>query len=111
MLTVCPGELVSLTCSHNNVATAGEQTRWAVNSGNRSRSMSCNDVVSHAFDSGSEQRCDMTPFTITMISDTTGSTLSSIIQIPVTAALDGTLIECFAGGSTLSPQVATPHLM
>ncbi|XP_064399878.1 uncharacterized protein LOC135346234 isoform X2 [Halichondria panicea] len=59
---------------------------------------------------GSEQPCDLSPFTIIMISDNTGSTVSSIVHIPVTEALDGTLVECFAGGGTLSPQVGNTTL-
>ncbi len=93
MLTVCPGELVSLTCTHANVA--GALTRWQV-----SGPMSCIRVVIH--DAGwQEDVCG--PFTITMISDT-GSTLSSIFQIPATKTLNSTVVTCLAGGSAWSPQ-------
>ena len=102
MLTVCPGELVSLTCSHDN--TAGEQTRWKTISNG---SESCHRVVSHTT-SLTKDICG--PFEITMISDSSGSTVSSTIQILVTEAVNGTLIECFAGGLSSSPQVGNTTL-
>ncbi len=95
VLTVCPGEMVSLTCTHDNVA--GEQTRWRVSN---ESVMLCEELVRHS--SGlSEYFCDQ--FLISMISDNTGSTLNSTIVIPATEALDGIVIECFAGGLSSSP--------
>ena len=100
MLTVCPGELVSLTCSHDNVN--GELSRWEI-----SGAMSCNGLVSH--NTGfAEYTCGQ--FTITMVSNNTGPTVSSTIQIPVTEVLNGTLIKCFAGGLFSSPQVGNTTL-
>ncbi len=93
MLTVCPGEMVSLTCSHDNVA--GEQTRWRV-----SDPVSCIRLVLHDLNF-IEDNCGS--FRISMISDVSGSTLNSTIVIPVTEALNGTVIECFAGGLSSSP--------
>ncbi|XP_064403230.1 uncharacterized protein LOC135348785 isoform X3 [Halichondria panicea] len=100
MLTVCPGELVSLTCSHDNVN--GEQSRWEI-----SGAMSCNGLVSHTT-GFAEYTCGQ--FTITMVSNNTGPTVSSTIQIPVTEVLNGTLIECFAGGLFSSPLVGNTTL-
>ncbi len=97
MLTVCPGEVVSLTCSHDN--TAGEQTRWTANGS------ACDCIVSHT---STKDTCDC--FDITMISGNSGSTVSSTIQILVTEALNGTLIQCFAGGLSSSPQAGNTTL-
>ncbi len=95
VLTVCPGDMVSLTCSHNN--TGGELTRWQVSN---ESVMLCEELVRHS--SGlSENFCDQ--FRISMISDVSGSTLNSTIVIPVIEALDGIVIECFAGGLSSSP--------
>ncbi len=52
--------------------------------------------MSHVVNSGSEQPCGQTPFTITMISDDAGPVVSSTIRTAATEALDGTVIECFA---------------
>ncbi len=99
-LTVCLGELVSLTCTHDNVA--GGLTRWQV-----SGPMSCIRVVVH--DAGlQEDVCG--PFTITMISDNSGSTLSSTIQIPATETLNTTVVTCLTGGSASSPQAGNTTL-
>ena len=76
--TVCPGELVSLICIHDNVA--GQLTRWIV-----SGSQPCDEFVAHFTDS-TEDMCGL--FTITRIGNTV-STLYSTIQIPVTEALHG----------------------
>ncbi len=100
MLTVCPKELVSLTCSHDN--TAGEQTRWTASSNG---SEYCDCVVRHT---STKDNCGC--FDITMISDNTGPTVSSTIQITATEALNDTLIECFAGGISSSPQVGNTTL-
>ena len=98
VLTVCLGEIVSLTCTHDNVA--GEVTQWTT-----SGTVSCSVLVSHVVNSGSEQPCGQTPFTITMISDDTGPVVSSTIRTTATEALDGTVIECFAGGLSSSPRI------
>ncbi len=100
MLTVCPGELVSLTCSHDNID--GELTQWTI-----SGAMSCSGLVSHTT-GFTGYRCG--EFIINMVSNNTGPTVSSTIQIPVTEAVNGTLIECFAGGLSSSPQVGNTTL-
>ena len=100
VLTVCPGELVSLTCTHDDVI--GGITRWQV-----SGPMSCIALVPH--DSGLHKHiCGL--FTITMISDNSGSTLNSTIQIPATEALNSTVVTCLAGGSATSPQAGNTTL-
>ena len=96
MLTVCPGEVVSLTCSHDNVG--GQQTLWRIITlGN---AVLCNRVVSHVTDPV-EDPCGS--FSFNNINDNTGSTLNSTIVIPVTSDLDGVVIRCFAGGFLSSP--------
>ncbi len=101
LLTVCPGELVSLTCIHANFVTGG-QTRWQV-----SGPVSCVAVVPH--DAGL-QKDNCGTFTITMISDNSESTLSSTFQIPATETLNTTLVTCFTGGSASFPQVGNTTL-
>ena len=96
---MCPGELVSLTCTHDNVV--GGLTRWQV-----SGPISCIRVVVH--NTGlQEDVCG--PFTITMIRDT-GSMLSSTFQIPASESLDTTVVTCLAGGSASSPQAGNTTL-
>ena len=98
---MCPGELVSLTCTHDDVT--GGLTRWQV-----SAPMFCVALIPH--DAGlQEDNCGI--FTITMISDNSGSTLSSTIQIPATEELNSTtVVTCLAGGSASSPQVGNTTL-
>ena len=77
-------------------------TRWQV-----SGPMSCITLVPH--DAGlQEDNCGI--FTITMISDNSGSTLSSTIQIPATETLSNTVVTCLAGGSASSPQAGNTTL-
>ena len=91
MLTVCPGDSISITCTHDNVA--GQLTRWILNG------VSC--TVVH--DGSPPPNCS--PFNITMISDSSGSTLSSTVQIAATESLNSGRVECLAGGLLTSPQV------
>ena len=92
VLTVCPGDSISITCTHDNVA--GQLTRWILPGINSS----CNVV----HDGSSPPNCS--PFNITMISDSSGPTLSSTAQIAATESLNSTRVECLAGLSTF-PQV------
>ena len=100
-MTVCPGELVSLTCIHDNVADG--LSRWQV-----SGPISCVAAIIH--DAQLQEDVDCGPFTVTMISDNSGSTLSSTIQIPATETLNSTLVTCLAGGNASSPQVGNTTL-
>ena len=100
---MCPGELISITCAHDNVA--GELTRWAVYY--HSTTSTCTArVVSHV--ARMEDLCG--PFTITMISDISGPTLTSTAQTTATESLNGTVVECLAGGLSSSPQVGNVTL-
>ena len=98
-LTACPGDLISLTCTHSNFA--GELTRWRV-----SGAVNCDVIVSHI--TQSEQFCG--PFTITMISDNNGPNVSSTAQTSDTAAVDGVTVECFAGALSMSPLAGSSNI-
>ena len=92
VLTVCPGDSISITCTHDNVDDL--LTRWIL------------PGVSICFvthDGQSPPNCS--PFTITMVSDGSGQTLKSTIWTTVTESLDGTVVECRAGGFSTSSQV------
>ena len=93
VLTVCPGDSISIICTHGNVA--GWLTRWILPGGNSS----C--TVVH--DGSPPLNCD--PFNITMISDNSGPTLSSTAQTVATESLNSARVECLAGGLSTSPQV------
>ncbi len=101
VLTVCLGEIVSLTCTHDDIA--GEVTRWTTRG-----TVSCSVIVSHVGNSGSKQPCGQTPFTIIMISDDTGPVVSSTIRTTATKALDGTVIECLQVVYHRLHELATP---
>ena len=94
---MCPGEQISLTCTHDNVA--GEQTRWQmIQNGNST----CTRVVSHTATQREELCGDS--FTIFMISDNSGPTLNTTLQTTATESLEGTIVVCYAGGLSTSPQ-------
>ena len=89
---MCPGDSISVTCTHDNVADL--LTRWII------------PGVSICFVTHDGQSPpDCSPFTITMVSDGSGLTLSSTIRTTVTESLDDTVVECRAGGFSTSPQV------
>ncbi len=99
VLTACPGDRISITCTHN--ITAGDGlTRWEL------PGVSLCLLVHD----GSTPQCD--PFTITMISDDSGTTVSSTVEMTVTdRALDGEMVECRAGSSaTNSPLVGSVNI-
>ena len=93
VLTVCPGDSISITCTHDNVA--GQLTRWILPGGNST----C--TVVH--DGSPPPNCYL--FNITMISDNSGPSLSSTAQIAATESLNSARVECLAGGLLTSPQV------
>ena len=95
---MCIGESLTFTCRHNN--TAGQQSRWIL--------PGVSTLCTVAHDGSPAPNCS--PFTITMISDSSGSTLTSTVQITATESLDNTTIECLAGGLLSSPQVGNVTL-
>ena len=93
VLTVCPGDSISITCTHSNAT--GQLTRWIL------PGVPSTCTVVH--DGSLPPNCS--PFTITMISNSSGSTLSSTAQIVATESLNSARVECLAGGLLTSPQV------
>ena len=87
-MTACPGDRISITCTHNVTAGTG-LTHWEL------PGVSLCLVV---HDGSAAPNC--APFTITMISDNSGLTVSSTVEMTVTdRALDGEKVECRAGAS------------
>ncbi len=99
VLTACPGDRISITCTHNVTAGTG-LTRWEL------PGVSLCLVV---HDGSAAPNC--APFTITMISDDSGLTVSSTVVTVTDRALDGETIECRAGTSiTNSPLVGSVNI-
>ena len=88
VLTVCPGDFISITCSHNT--TLGI-TRWEVSQTNSSAD--CNAAVSHG--APLDTACGLG--NITMISGSTPP-FNSTFQARATEELNGALVQCFYGG-------------
>ena len=96
VLAVCSGDSISITCAHDN--TAGEQTRWMVTG-----AVNCDVIASHI--SRTERLCG--PFQIIMISDNSGSTVTSIALISDTSSVNGITVQCFDGGLSSSTEVGS----
>ena len=96
VLSVCPGDEISLTCNHGNVG--GEVSRWEIDG----PLFSCVGVVIHD-PPISPLACS--PVTFTSISDTFGPSLMSTAMVTVTQELNGAVVKCLAGGPSSSPQV------
>ena len=95
---VCPGSLLSLTCTHDNVRA--EQTRWEIlNYGGAPIPR----VAFHEPDTDKSE--SLGPFSFTMISDGSGPTLTSTVEATVTESLNGTVVLCRDGGSSTSTTV------
>ena len=60
-------------------------------------------IVSHS--SRIELTCG--PFTITMISDNSGPTVTSTAVSSDTSSVNGVTVQCFAGGLSSSPEVGS----
>ena len=89
VLTLCPGDFVSITCTHEHELSG--VTRWDVRD---SDGADCGTTVLHSVPT--DTTCGQ--FTITMISDLSGPTFSSTAQTTATGALDGAIVECFSTG-------------
>ena len=97
---MCPGELISITCTHN--MTNGQPfTRWIL-----PNTTQC--IVGHE----GVLLLSCSPFSFINESDNSGQTLTSTAQITATESLNGTVVKCLAGGLETSPQVGnvTIHL-
>ena len=95
-LQVCPGTTVSLTCCHEGV----DLTRWRVTP---PLPMDCNTAITHTNTPNSAGVCG--PFTVSMISLHNEQPRMSTLELVVTESLNGSVVTCFAGGSTSDPQV------
>ncbi len=95
-LQVCPGTTVNLTCSHDSPA---DLTRWRVTP---PLPMDCNTAITHTNNVNGKDACG--PFTISMISPRTEPTRRSTLELAVNVSLNGSVVACFAGGSTFDPQ-------
>ena len=91
ILIACPGENISFICTHDN----RQDTHWLPPEVTRQ----C--LVTHEPGSSAPS---YSPFMFTMVSDNTGSTVTTI-QTTATVAMNGALVECLAGTSLNSPQV------
>ena len=89
VLTVCPGDVISITCTHDNDAVG--ITGWVVSG---TATADCNVGVSHGVPM--DTTCGL--FTITMISGPSGPTFSSTAQATATEALNGATVQCFSSG-------------
>ena len=92
VLAVCTGNVISLVCTHSNVAAGF--SRWIVPGVSQ-----C--IVAH--DGTEPDPCG--EFTFSMVSDTSGPALTSTAQTMATESLDGTVVVCRAGGLLVSPLV------
>ena len=90
VLTACPGDTISITCTHN--ITVGAITEW------RLPGVTSQCLVVH----GSPSFPNCAPFTVTMVSG--GSTLSSTVEITSTEGLSGE-VECLSGQNAASVSV------
>ena len=81
---MCPGDFISITCSHNETST-GRVTQWLLPVHG-----SCN--VIHG-----DQAPSCSPFSVTMISDASEATVTSTVQTTATEALNDSLVECLGG--------------
>ena len=99
---MCPGKLIYITCTHDNVQD--EVTRWNI----QSSTVNCTEVVSHTVGLN-EDMCG--PFAITGISMNSGPlNVNSTLQIPAAETLEGAVVKCIAGATLKSSQVGNVTL-
>ena len=89
VLTVCPGDFISIACSHNTPDLG--ITRWEVSQTNSSAD--CNEAVAHG--APVDTSCGLG--NITMISGSTPP-FNSTFQARATEELNGALVQCFYSG-------------
>ena len=82
VLTSCPGDRISITCTHN--ITSSALTQWRLPGVD-----SC--LIAHGLPA---PQC--LPFTVTMVSDGSGPMLNSTVAIIATEGLSGE-VECLSG--------------
>ena len=98
VLSVCPGDEISITCNHSNVA--GGFSRWEIDVPLFSI-RNCVRRVDHNSPNGPTP-CG--PVTFTNSSITSGP-LMSTATVTVTKELNGAVLKCLAGAPSSSPQV------
>ncbi len=104
VLTQCPGVPLSFTCSHENVGSGA--TRWRITG---TTSQDCNELVNHVPPVIEGDACG--PFTIAMISNDTGSNVTSTLQLAaVIMGLDGASVECLDGASSSAESVGVINI-
>ena len=92
-LQVCPGTTVSLTCSHDS---PNDLTRWEIGA-----PIVCSTIAIHSTNP-SNTLCGT--FTISMVSAMNQPTRMSTLVLPADQSLNGSVVTCYAGGSTSDPQ-------
>ena len=92
-LQLCPGTTVSLTCSHDSTS---DLTRWEIGA-----PIECTAIAPHTTNP-SIALCGNS--TINMVSAMNQPTRMSTLILAVTESLNGTVVTCYAGGSTSDPQ-------
>ena len=102
MLTVCIGEQISLTCSHDNAANG--VTQWIF-----SPPVDCIRAITHS-DPLSRAPCG--PFTFQNITELTLDTvlLNSIAVAMTSASMSGTVVECRDSSGTVFNQIGNISL-
>ncbi len=93
---MCPGDSVSITCTHDN--SAGEQTQWVITG-----TVECEVIVSHV--TRADAVCG--PFTISMISNNNGPTVNSTAVSSDTSAINGITVQCRDSGLSSSAEVGS----
>ena len=91
-LQVCPGTIVSLTCSHDSI---GDLTRWVIGA-----PIVCSGAAIHTTNP-SGALCGT--FTINMVSAVNQPTRMSTLVLAVDQSLNGAVVTCYAGGLTSDP--------
>ena len=99
VLSVCPGDEISLTCNNSNVT--GGFSRWEID-GPLFSIRSCVRRVDHNSPNGPTP-CG--PVTFTNSSNTSGPSLMSTATVTVIKELNGAVLKCLAGAPSSSPQV------
>ncbi len=90
---VCPDTTVSLTDSHDSTR---DLTRWAIGA-----PIVCSGTATHSTNP-SDTLCGT--FTINMVSAMNQPTRMSTLVLSADQSLNGSVVTCYAGGSTSDPQ-------
>ena len=101
---MCPGDSIAITCTHN--ASTETLTQWNIKTPTDTpMATPCEAFANHVSLRGG--MCS--PFSLTMVSGSSGSTVSSTAQASDTMAADGAMVSCLAG-VTGSPEVGSINI-